>query len=325
MKKFICLAMLLVIMFAIVPAVTAYARQNDIITITLDGRTLTFTDVPPQIVNGRTMVPFRFIGEELGAQVEWKASENTVYAQMGDTVINLLIGDTSPTVNGTVVNIEQPAYIKDGRTLVPLRFISEAFGAKVDWDDVTQTVSITSQHPDSSYTETIQATIKMEDGGVIVLALYPDLAPQTVRNFVYLARKGFYDGLKFHRIISGFMIQGGSPDGSGSGGPGYRIKGEFTENGVVNGLTHTRGVISMARTPEPNSAGSQFFIMHGNAPNLDGLYAAFGRVISGMDVVDKIAGTPNDGENGSVADSDKPVIKSITIDDDIELPEPEKL
>ena len=172
---------------------------------------------------------------------------------------------------------------------------------------------------------TIQATITMEDGGVIVVDLYPDLAPQTVRNFVYLARQGFYDGLKFHRIMNGFMIQGGDPDGNGTGGPGYSIKGEFSKNGVTNDLQHTRGVISMARSGDPDSAGSQFFIMHGDSPSLDGSYAAFGKVTSGMDVVDRIADTPNSGPNGAVAPRNMPVIKSITIDSDVELPEPDKL
>jgi len=165
----------------------------------------------------------------------------------------------------------------------------------------------------------------MENGGVIELELYPDLAPQSVRNFVYLTRKGFYDGLTFHRIMKGFMIQGGDPDGAGTGGPGYTIKGEFSENGVPNDLKHTRGVLSMARRSEPDTGGSQFFIMHDANAGLDGKYAAFGMVLSGMDVVDEIADTPNSGPNGAVADKDKPVIKTITIDDDRVLPEPDML
>ena len=178
---------------------------------------------------------------------------------------------------------------------------------------------------DSSQPETVQATITMEDGGVIVLELYPRIAPQSVYNFVYLANQGFYDGLVFHRIIQGFMIQGGCPEGSGIGGPGYSILGEFAINGVRNDLRHSRGVVSMARSGDPNSGGSQFFIVHDDATFLDGQYAAFGKVIEGMDVVDRLAETPNDGENGSVADADKPVIQSITINDDVELPEPDKL
>ena len=174
-------------------------------------------------------------------------------------------------------------------------------------------------------TNTIPATITMEDGGVIVLELYPDLAPQSVRNFVYLARQGFYDGLKFHRIMKDFMIQGGDPDGNGTGGPGYHIKGEFEQNGFTNDLKHKRGVLSMARSSAFDSAGSQFFIMHGDYPSLDGGYAAFGQVTSGLEVVDKIAATPNSGPNGAVSESNKPVIATITIDSDIELPEPDKL
>jgi len=174
---------------------------------------------------------------------------------------------------------------------------------------------------------TIQATITMEDGGVIVVELYPDIAPQSVRNFVHLARLGFYDGLKFHRIMSGFMIQGGCPEATGSGNPGYSIWGEFKSNGFTNNLKHTRGVLSMARGGDPyyNSAGSQFFIMHAASSHLDGDYAAFGFVTSGMDVVDKIAKTPVLNNNGKVAPENMPVIKSIVIDDDTELPEPEKL
>lgn len=172
---------------------------------------------------------------------------------------------------------------------------------------------------------TIQATITMENGGEIIVELYPDLAPESVRNFVYLARQGFYDGLKFHRIIKGFMIQGGCPQGTGTGNPGYSIKGEFEENGFTNDLRHSRGVLSMARSAVYDSAGSQFFIMHADSASLDGAYAAFGKVISGMDVVDRLADTPNSGPNGAVAPDDMPVIHSITIDSDIELPEPNKL
>ena len=137
-------------------------------------------------------------------------------------------------------------------------------------------------------------TLTMADGGKIVCELYPDKAPQSVRNMISLANKGFYDGLIFHRVISGFMIQGGDPQGTGMGGPGWHIKGEFLQNGVVNPIKHTRGVISMARAMDPNSAGSQFFIMHQDAPHLDGGYAAFGHVVSGMDVVDEIAAVPTD-------------------------------
>ena len=133
------------------------------------------------------------------------------------------------------------------------------------------------------------ATITMKNGKQIVLELYPDVAPNTVNNFIALANSGYYDGLIFHRVIRGFMIQGGCPKGNGTGGPGYSIKGEFSQNGFKNDLKHTRGVISMARAMHPNSAGSQFFIMHNDAPHLDGVYAAFGLVTSGIEVVDEIA------------------------------------
>ena len=154
-------------------------------------------------------------------------------------------------------------------------------------------------------------TITMENGDVMKAELYPEIAPNTVRNFVSLVSKGYYDGLIFHRVIKGFMIQGGCPEGTGMGGPGYSIKGEFSGNGFTNDLKHTKGVLSMARSMMPNSAGSQFFIMHETSPHLDGQYAAFGKVTEGLDVVDKIASVKTDY-------SDRPIeeqkIKSITVD-----------
>ena len=154
-------------------------------------------------------------------------------------------------------------------------------------------------------------TIEMENGKKITAELYPDIAPQSVRNFISLANSGFYNGLIFHRCIYGFMIQGGCPDGTGMGGPGWHIKGEFSGNGVPNPIKHTRGVLSMARSMSPNSAGSQFFIMHQDAPHLDGQYAAFGKVVEGMDVVDAIASTPTDRADRPKAPQK---IKSITIE-----------
>ena len=147
--------------------------------------------------------------------------------------------------------------------------------------------------------KTIQAEIELQDGGVIALELYPETAPISVENFVKLARDGFYDGVIFHRVVPGFVIQGGDPTGTGMGGPGYQIKGEFRANGVKNDLKHTRGVLSMARAQAYDSAGSQFFIMVEDAPHLDGQYAAFGRVTNGMDVVDKIV---EDLQNGVTAE-----------------------
>ena len=155
-------------------------------------------------------------------------------------------------------------------------------------------------------------TIEMENGGVIKAELYPEIAPNTVANFVTLVQSGFYDGLIFHRVIPGFMIQGGDPQGTGMGGPGYSIKGEFARNGFrQNNLRHTRGVLSMARSMMPNSAGSQFFIMHADAPHLDGDYAAFGKVTEGMDVVDAIANTPTGFQDRPVSEQK---IKRATVD-----------
>lgn len=165
-------------------------------------------------------------------------------------------------------------------------------------------------------------TFEMEDGGIMKAELYPKVAPNTVNNFISLVSKGFYDGLIFHRVISGFMIQGGDPKGTGMGGPGYCIKGEFTMNRFQNDLKHDRGVLSMARTMAPNSAGSQFFIMHENSPHLDRQYAAFGKIIEGIEVVDRIAATRVDY-------NDKPrtpqVMKKVTVETFGEVyPEPEK-
>lgn len=167
-----------------------------------------------------------------------------------------------------------------------------------------------------------EITITMENGDVIRAELYPEIAPNTVKNFISLANKGFYDGLIFHRVIEGFMIQGGCPQGTGMGGPGYSIKGEFSQNGFKNDLKHTEGVFSMARSMMPDSAGSQFFIMHKTSPHLDGAYAAFGKVVEGMDVVNKIAETRTDY-------SDRPLkeqkIKSMTAETfGEEYGEPEK-
>lgn len=155
-------------------------------------------------------------------------------------------------------------------------------------------------------------TIEMENGKKIKLELYPEVAPLTVSNFISLVKKGFYDGIIFHRVIKGFMIQGGDPNGRGDGGPGYSIKGEFTSNGFKNDLKHTRGVISMARTMDPNSAGSQFFIMHKDAPHLDGEYASFGKVIEGIEVVDEIAKVRTDFTDRPL---EKQVMKKVTVEE----------
>lgn len=165
-------------------------------------------------------------------------------------------------------------------------------------------------------------TITMSTGDVIKAELYPEIAPNTVNNFISLINKSFYDGLIFHRVIKGFMLQGGCPDGSGMGGPGYGIKGEFSMNGFDNQLRHTEGVLSMARSQMPNSAGSQFFIMHKTSPHLDGSYAAFGKVIEGMEIVNKIAEAPTGAMDRPVTETK---IASMTVDTHGETyPEPEK-
>lgn len=165
-------------------------------------------------------------------------------------------------------------------------------------------------------------TFEMADGGIVKAELYPEIAPNTVNNFISLIKRGFYDGVIFHRVINGFMIQGGDPEGTGMGGPGYGIKGEFRQNGFQNELKHTEGVLSMARSMMPDSAGSQFFIMHRDSPHLDGAYAAFGKVTEGMDVVNAIAETATDY-------SDRPLeeqrMKTVTVETfGVDYPEPEK-
>ena len=165
-------------------------------------------------------------------------------------------------------------------------------------------------------------TFEMENGDIMKAELYPEIAPNTVNNFISLVQNGFYDGLIFHRVIRGFMIQGGCPDGTGMGGPGYTIKGEFSQNGFANDLRHTEGVLSMARAMHPHSAGSQFFIMHETSPHLDGQYAAFGKVIEGMDVVNRIAETKTNRQDKPLEDQ---VMVKVTVDTfGVDYPEPEK-
>jgi peptidyl-prolyl cis-trans isomerase B (cyclophilin B) len=164
-------------------------------------------------------------------------------------------------------------------------------------------------------------TFEMENGDIMKAELYPEIAPNTVNNFISLVQKGYYDGLIFHRVIKGFMIQGGCPEGIGTGGPGYHIKGEFMQNRFVNNLKHTEGVLSMARAMHPDSAGSQFFIMHKNSPHLDGAYAAFGKITEGMDIVNKIAGTRTDFRDRPM---EKQMMKKVTVETfGVEYPAPE--
>jgi peptidyl-prolyl cis-trans isomerase B (cyclophilin B) len=332
-----------------ITAASAAAQNEDFqkaanMRFQVDGKEIDLSKWPDSyllVKEGSTFLPVRALGESVGGKVNSNMENQTstgnelvidVFCNNNHMCCRVITASGKTTSSAVLLNdlkVEIEVAILDGRTYMPLRAVSEALGLDVKWDPATRTIDVKSPAGNSNsdgigFTNKIQATITMEDGGQIVLELYPDIAPQTVRNFVYLARQGFYDGLKFHRIMKGFMIQGGDPEGSGMGGPGYTIKGEFQINGVNNDLKHTRGVISMARQGDPayNSAGSQFFIMHADSPFLDGSYAAFGQVISGMDVVDNIADTPNSGGNGAVAEQEKKVIKTVTIDDDIELPEP---
>ena len=166
-------------------------------------------------------------------------------------------------------------------------------------------------------------TFEMENGDIMKAELSPEIAPNTVNNFISLVQNGFYDGLIFHRVIRGFMIQGGCPDGTGMGGPGYTIKGEFSQNGFANDLRHTEGVLSMARAMHPDSAGSQFFIMHKNSPHLDGAYAAFGKITEGMDIVNKIAETATDYRDRPLEEQK---MKKVTVDTmGVEYPAPERV
>lgn len=226
------------------------------------------------------------------------------YAASNFQKIDVLFDSIAIKVNGQ--NISTPNILYNGTTYVPLRAVSEALHKNVGYDEKTRTAKI----DDISQQQNPTATIQMQNGDIIKVELYPQEAPETVKNFISLADKGFYNGLTFHRIVPGFVIQGGDPKGNGSGGPGYSIKGEFMQNGVRNTIMHTRGVISMARSSNPDSGGSQFFIVLTDAPHLNGEYAAFGKVIDGMDTVDKIASVKTGTADAPL---EKQVIKSITI------------
>lgn len=334
-----------ILMFSALFSLSAHA---DDITVTVNGKTVEM-DTPATIVEDRTLVPLRAVSNALNCAVGWDPDTRGVIIYNHDRSITdnivlcwiehqnafLISGDAFKKSYSMDV---APMIIQD-RTYVPIRAISELLGAEVDWNSDTREVIITSQLIDNIATdadaeslipfedavskeydlytkysegtlEKINAEIELENGGKIELELYPELAPITVKNFVRLANEDFYNGLIFHRVISGFMIQGGGFDINGSVKQADTIKGEFLSNGIINLLSHDRGVISMARTPIKDSASSQFFIMHADYPFLNGNYAAFGKVTSGLEYVDAIADTKTD-------ENDKPVenqvIKSITI------------
>lgn len=289
MKKILCAVMASMMVFAASSA--ALAGSQDI-TVILDGTTLDF-DVAPQIVNDRTMVPMRAIFEALGATVNWDGNNRKITSVKGDKTVEMTIDDYIMTVNGAQIKLDSAPFITDGRTLVPARAIAESFNADVSWIGDSKTVLILNDAKSSA----VKAKINISGYGEIGLTLFGNTAPITVENFKNLASSGYYSGLIFHRVIEGFMIQGGGYTANFDEKDTQMIKGEFASNGVNNGLKHTRGVISMARqsTDHDNvvakdSASGQFFIMHKDSPHLDGDYASFGIVTSGMAVVDKIAG-----------------------------------
>ena len=225
---------------------------------------------------------------------------NSVFININGTKV-LNSGENYKLSNGDEV---PSSLVYNGTTYLPVRKLSELLGKEILWDNDTKTIDIVDEAVKKSsgsikVMESVKidktdekkpvVTFNLADGSIMKAELYPDVAPITVENFIKLIDSGFYDSLNFHRIISGFVVQGGDPLGNGTGGPGWSIKGEFSSNGFENNLKHERGVLSMARSLAPDSAGSQFFIMHGDAPHLDGEYAAFGRIIEGIEVVDKIA------------------------------------
>lgn len=315
--KFLSAFLAAAAMFSSVAAVHA-----DDITIVVNGAVLQ-TETPAVIVNDRTLVPLRAISEALGCDVAWDSETRGITLTDGENLIFTWIGrdhafkTSAVALEGSVV-MEAPPEIMNDFTMVPLRAISEMFGAEVGWDGNTRTVTVNhtaasgvqsglaemfktyEQVFDLRYTQysnyvdgtgnNLTAEIQLEDGGIIDIELYPDIAPETVNNFVSLARAGHYDGTIFHRVISGFMIQGGGFDADRNRKTANTITGEFVQNGYFNLISHERGVISMARTAQSmDSASDQFFIVHEDSTFLDGQYAAFGKVISGQEYVDRIS------------------------------------
>lgn len=242
----------------------------------------------------------------------------TLLAKQVTQKIEVIADRITIMVNGK--GTEADTILYNATTYVPLRMVSELLSKDVDWEQTTKTVSINDQDASIKGQEIKEqkvkeknpvATMIMESGGQIKIELYPEIAPNTVNNFISLINEGFYNGLNFHRVIPGFMIQGGDPAGNGSGGPGYAIGGEFIQNGIQNDLAHSRGVLSMARAQDPNSAGSQFFIMVEDSPFLDGEYAAFGKVIEGMDIADQIVSMERDRSDNP---SEAQIIKTMKVE-----------
>ncbi len=312
----------------------------DELSVEINGQKI---DTESIVVNDRTLVPVRTISEALNCDIAWDGETKGVNIYKNNRIYTMwLEHDTafklSPTSLEGFYDLDTPPIIINDRTMLPLRAIGELLGAEVGWNNETKTASLTlavteennagiaekllayEKAMKESYeaydryvhgeTEKVNAVIKLKNGKSIELELYPELAPETVENFVELVEKDFYDGLIFHRVISGFMVQGGGYDVNGKEPQTSNIYGEFISNGFFNLLKHERGVISMARTPIPDSASSQFFIMHEASPHLDGEYAAFGRVTSGIEVIDEIASAKTDSNDKPIEDI---VIESVTI------------
>lgn len=324
MKKIFMVAAVTAMTF--LAAAAAYAQD---ISIVVNGEKIE-TETPAVISNDRTLVPLRAVSEALGCDVSWDGDTRGITLCDGDYLYFTWIDrdhafkTSAYALQDTAVMDAAPVIMND-YTMVPLRAISEMFGAEVGWDGDTYTVTVDYEKKnveeglakefetyekilDQQYDayknyadgtgNIINAQIQLENGGEIDLELYPDIAPETVDNFVKLVNEKFYDGLIFHRVIKDFMIQGGGYDADMTVKEAGNITGEFITNGYFNLIPHDRGTISMARATDPNSASSQFFIMHADTPSLDGQYAAFGKVTSGMEYVDAIA----EAETESVAE-----------------------
>lgn len=320
MKTKLCSIWLAIVMM--IMATMPVLAQSDV-KLVLNDNDVT-ASAEPMIIEDRTVVPVRFVAESLNYKVDWDE------ATRGVTISNVVVSNTmfadsdiAYGKNGEQIKLDVALRIVNDTSMVPIRFLSEQMGLDVQWHNDTRTVFINSNAsyqaalstPTPTPTTGTNFTIELTDGSVMRGELYPDIAPISVANFVKLANDKFYDGLIFHRVIDGFMIQGGGFDMSLEQKETASIKGEFSANGVQNDLKHTRGVLSMARTNVMDSASSQFFIMHQDTPSLDGQYAAFGKVTEGLDVVDKIAKSETFSlPNGM---SDVPVepigIKTITI------------
>ena len=276
--------------------VLTYTTQAAEISIYVDNHNLAM-DVPPAIINDRTMVPVRAISEAFDMKVEWLPLKNTVqiFPPEGNKPLLELVVDNSKamyhnsalfnssTVNSASVAIDAAPVIVDGRVLVPLRIIAEAIGFEVDWKAENNTVYLSSLLSEKEKSGNVKAIIEMAKGGKIVIEFFPEEAPGTVRNFITLAKSGFYDGLTFHRVIANFVAQGGCPIGDGTGNPGYRIPCEAEHNTHK----HVRGSVSMAHAGK-DTGGSQFFIVYAPQPHLDKVHTIFGEVVEGMDVADKL-------------------------------------